>query len=112
MSKPTGPTNPNLKRLINELRTNKAYRNLAHELSRPARQRRAINLFELDMLIKEGEKVAVAGKILSEGNLTKKATIYTWQSSRAAQKKVEATGGKIEPLSNVLKEKDVRVVEL
>jgi len=109
--KPTGPSDPNLKALINEMRKVKEYRALARALALPRRSKTALNLSEIDKKAKSGENVAVPYKVLSEGELTKPLHIYAWRFSKEAEKKIHAAGGKAKPISDVLAEKvKVRVI--
>ena len=105
MAKPTGPSDPNLKALINEMRKVKEYKALARALAMPRRKKAAINLTDIDKNAAKGENIAVPYKVLSEGELTKPLRIYAWRFSRAAEEKIHAAGGKALPISDVLAEK-------
>ena len=105
MTKPTGPSDPNLKTLINEMRKVKEYKALARALAAPRRKKLAVNLSELDRKAAKGENIAVPYKVLSEGELTKPLHIYAWRFSKEAEKKIHAAGGKARPISDVLAEK-------
>jgi large subunit ribosomal protein L18e len=105
MAKPTGPSDPNLKALINEMRKVKEYKALAKALAMPRRSKIALNLSDIDRETKKGENIAVPYKVLSEGELTKPLHIYAWKFSKAAEKKIHAAGGKARPIADVLAEK-------
>lgn len=58
-------------------------------LATPRKKQKVFNLTDLDNDLKEGEKVFVAGKILSSGELTKKAKIISWSASEKAIEKMK-----------------------
>lgn len=92
--KPTGPTNPQLCTLIEELR--KAFRKenadiwhrIAEDLSRPTRIRRAVNLSRINRYTKDNETVIVPGKVLGSGELNHKLTVAAWCFSKQAKEKI------------------------
>lgn len=93
--KPTGPTNIQLRKLVNELgkREEKIWRAAAISLARPTRIRRAVNLSKISRYAKAGETILVPGKVLSAGVLDKKLTVCAWQFSKNAEQKIKAAGG-------------------
>ncbi len=99
--KSTGPTNPLLRKLIEELRT-RGYEEkipflikLAEELSRQRRRRAEVNIAKLQRICKEGETVVIPGKLLGYGMLTKPLNVAVWKFSKQAEEKVKAAGGKV-----------------
>lgn len=110
MPKPTGPTNPLLKQTIHELRS-AGYKNvhfaraLAKLLSRPERIRVEVNLSKLERFAQKGDIIAVPGKVLGAGKLTKAITIAAASFSISAKEKIEAVGGKTLSLVELLKKK-------
>ncbi len=99
--KPTGPTNPLLRKLIEELRT-RGYKEkipflikLAEELSRQRRRRVEVNVAKLQRICKEGETVVIPGKLLGYGVLTKPLNVAAWKFSKQAEEKVKTAGGKV-----------------
>lgn len=100
MVKPTGPTNPTLKKLIMELekkyrKTKRPiWRDLAEKLKRPRRKRVEVNLFKINKYVKENEIAVVPGKVLSVGELTKPLTIAAWKFSKKAIEKIQKSQGK------------------
>ncbi len=110
MAKRTGPTNPILENLINELkkRSNEQSANLwkriAVDLEKPTRQRRVVNLSSISRYSKENEIIVVPGKVLGAGNLDRKLTISAFQFSSGAKEKIEKAGSKIVPLLELSKE--------
>ena len=94
--KRTYPTNKELQNTIVQLRRSKAaiWKRVAEDLSSPTRQRRTVNLIDINKHIKEGETAIVPGKVLGVGNITKKVTIAAFSYSDAARDKITQAGGK------------------
>ncbi len=116
----TGPTNEELKSLIDELRK-KAYsenimlwRRIAEDLSKPTRQRRAVNLSRINRYTKADETVIVPGKVLSSGELDHSITIAAWQFSGQAREKIEGNKSKALSINELMKEnikgKKIRII--
>jgi large subunit ribosomal protein L18e len=61
---------------------------LAKELDKPKRRRVAVNLSRLDRHTDEGEIVAVPGKVLAAGNLSKPIKIAAFSFSDGALEKI------------------------
>ncbi len=118
--KPTGPTNPILKGLIEELNEKsieqgaKLWRKIASDLKRPSRKRFAVNLSKISRYAKENEMVVVPGKVLGSGSLERKLTISAYQFSNGAREKIAKAGAKIIPLNELLLEspkgKKIRII--
>ncbi len=99
--KPTGPTNPVLRKLVEDLRS-RGYKEkipfllkLADELSRSRRRKVEVNIAKINRICKEGEVVVVPGKVLGYGVLKKPVTIYAWSFSAQAKEKIKNAGGNI-----------------
>lgn len=98
MTKRTGPTSTALKSLISELKRlsieNKTplWKRVASELERPRRIRRQVNIYKINKHTRENETAIVPGKVLSEGELTKKLTIAAYQFSGSAKAKINRIG--------------------
>ncbi len=96
MAKRTGPTNPNLKRLIRALKTasNKEgvdiWEKVATELERQTRSRREVDVARLNRVTNAKETVVVPGKVLATGDMDHDVTVAAWRFSEAAKKKVKA----------------------
>ena len=115
MAKRTGPTNPNLKRLIRALRTagNKEgvdiWKKVAAELERQTRSRREVDVARLSRVTRAKEVVVVPGKVLATGDIDHDVTVAAWRFSEAAKKKVKAI-----TIEDLLKQnpkgKNVRIV--
>lgn len=113
MPKPTGPTNPELLKLIAELRRNKTafHVQLAKHLAKSRRSKKGVTLFKINKSASDNDNVFVPGKVLSSGNATKKMNVYALGYSSSAKEKIEKAGGKALMLKDVLdKETKGRIV--
>jgi len=120
MTKPTGPTNPTLKGLIEDLKKKSLdqkvniWNKVASDLLRPSRKRRIVNLSKLSFHTKENETILVPGKVLGSGALDHKLTISAYQFSDSAKEKIVKAGGKIIPLNELIQEspkgKRIRII--
>lgn len=106
--KPTGPTNPVVKKMIEDMRS-KGYKednnfllSVAKRLEKSARLKPVVNLAKLQRLCKDGETIVVPGKVLSYGNLEKKLTIAAISFSKEALIKIEKSGGKAITISELV----------
>jgi len=80
------------------------WKRLATDLDKPSRQRRVINLFALDLNAKDGETVVVPGKVLAEGDLSKKVTVAAFSFSDEARRKIGAAGGKTLTITELMEQ--------
>lgn len=71
------------------IRLKKTNPEIAKILARPIKKTFEINLDELNSLVKDGEKILVAGKILGHGNLDKKIELICFYISSSAKEKLE-----------------------
>lgn len=120
MSKRTGPTNPILNELIQELKKKsieqkiKLWKRIALDLERPTRNRRIVNLSRINRNTKENEIIVVPGKVLGSGVLSHKLTISAFQFSESAKNKILENGSKIIPLTELSNEnpkgKRIRII--
>mgnify|MGYP001588451542 FL=1 len=118
--KRTGPTNPQLQKLIIDLKRLaaqkqvKIWKRAAEDLQRPTRIRRKVNLYKVEKYLKSGETALVPGKLLSLGNLTKKVEISAYQASQQAKEKIKRAGAKFLTLQELMKKnpdgKKVRII--
>ena len=110
MPKPTGPTNPIVKSLIEDIRklgykeNSKFLISLAKRLNKPRRIRPSVNLAKINRYSREGETVVVPGKVLSYGSLKKKLTIAALDFSKAAEEKIKKSGGMAILIEELVKE--------
>jgi large subunit ribosomal protein L18e len=108
MAKRTGTTNNVLKELIIELKKLSTkekvniWKRVAKDLEKPTRQRRKVNIFKIDKYTRKDETAIVPGKVLSEGELTKKITVAAWQFSDKAKEKINKVG-KVVSIKDLMK---------
>ena len=108
MPKPTGPTNPVLVGLIEDLKAAGHKHNvpfaikLAEELSKPERIKVEVNLTRIERNANKGETIVVPGKVLGDGELKKPLTIAAANFSMSALEKISKAGGKALTLSELI----------
>ena len=81
-------TNSSLVETIRLAKKNKNWLEVAGMLSTPRRNRMNLNLSDIDKLVKEGEKVVVVGKVLSQGDVSKKVKVVAIGFSESAKEKL------------------------
>ena len=116
----TGPTNPTLKNLIQELKKISSQKNIplwrrvADDLERPTRQRRVVNLSRINRYTQEDDIIVVPGKVLGAGNLDHKLTVAAYQFSEGALLEIEKMKGKAVPIhefmKNDIKGKKIKII--
>ena len=110
MVKRTGPTNPYLKQLIENLKKKSLelkapiWKDIAEKLSKSTRQKVEVNLSDIERHVNDGETILVPGIVLSSGNLTKKVNIAAWRFSKSAEQKIRDSNGKIMTIEELVKE--------
>ncbi len=110
MAKRTGPINPYLKQLIENLKKKSLelkapiWKDIAEKLSKPTRQRIEVNLSDIERNVTDGETIIVPGVVLSSGNLTKKINVAAWRFSKVAEQKIKKSNGKIITIEELVKE--------
>jgi len=120
MAKRTGPTNPMLRKLIEELKKKsleenvRIWKRIAEILERPTRRRVEINLKHIEREARDGDTIIVPGVVLSDGELKKKVTIAAWRFSAKAKEKIEKAGARAISIEDLIKENpkgsNVRIV--
>jgi len=78
------------------------WRALAEELDKPKRRRVAVNLSRIDRHTEEGEVVAVPGKVLAAGSLSKPLKVAAFQFSEGALEKISLAKGEVMTLTELL----------
>lgn len=78
------------------------WRALAEELKRPKRARAEVNLSRIDRHSKEGDVIAVPGKVLGSGALSHPLTVAAFSFSRTARQKIHQSDGKAITLRELL----------
>ena len=85
-------TNSELVETILLAKKNEKWLNIAGVLSGPRKNRKNANLNEINQNVKEGEKILISGKVLSQGNLDKKIKIIASSFSENAKEKIKKAG--------------------
>jgi large subunit ribosomal protein L18e len=70
------------------------WEDVSEKLYGSRKNRRSVNVGEIDKSSKEDSKVIIAGKVLGGGNITHKVTVAAYSFSRDARRKIETSGGK------------------
>lgn len=108
--KRTGPTNPYLKSLIEDLRKKHfesksgIWLSIAEKLAKSRRKRINVNLSDIDRNTSKNDIVVVPGIVLASGELTKPVSIVAWRFSEAAKEKIKKSKGKIMTIEELAKE--------
>ncbi len=108
MVKPTGPTNPYLKKLIIKIervsKKNKSrfWAYVAELLKKPRRKRVEVNLWKISKYANDNDTIIVPGKVLGYGELTKKVIIAAWKFSKNAERKIINSGSKVISIEELL----------
>ena len=118
--KRTGPSNPELSLLIQELRKLSTQKNvplwdrIAYDLEMPTRKRRIVNLSRINRFTKQGETVIVPGKVLGAGVLDHEVTIAAFTFSKSALDQISKSKAKAITLSEFIKQdikgKNVKII--
>jgi len=88
-------SSPVLEDTIREGLKNEGWRKVVGILSGSTKNYKSINLFEIDKQSKAGDTVVVVGKILSEGELTKKIKICALSVSKKAEVRIKESKSEI-----------------
>ena len=120
MTRTNKKTNPMLIALIHELKKqaneNDApiWKDIALRLEKPSKNWPEVNLDRISKYTHEKETALIPGKVLSNGDLTKKVSIAAWSFSENSQEKIKKAGGKSisieELMKNNPKGKDIRIL--
>lgn len=111
MARRVGKQNPELVRLLIELRrTARAHHaplwaSVAERLERARHSIDPVNVSALERIATAGETVAVPGKILADGELSKPLTVGAFAFSAGAREKIRAAGGSAVSLHALVKAK-------
>lgn len=94
-------TNQELVKTIIAAKKKENWRKVAEILSGPRNKRKNMNLKEINKEIKDGKKIIIPGKVLSQGELDKKIKIVALSFSKNAEDKILKVKGEF---SNILDE--------
>jgi large subunit ribosomal protein L18e len=107
--KRTGPTNPLLKKLIEDLRkksfetNSKFLKDISEKLNKPRRQRIEVNLSHIERHTKKDDTIIVPGVVLGFGELTKPVNISAWRFTGPAEEKIKKSKGKALSIEELIK---------
>lgn len=91
----TGTTNPQLQKLIVDLKkkaqvdSTPLWKRIAFDLERPTRSRRVVNLSRLNRFTHDDEVIIVPGKVLGSGLIDHKITVAAFDFSDGAVEKLK-----------------------
>ena len=107
--KKANPSNPELIKTIRLLKKSakendaKIWRKIAEALTKTKRQRIAVNLSRVNRYTKEGETVAVPGKVLAAGAIDHPVTVSAFSFSESAMAKIKMAKGKCISYADLIK---------
>ncbi|HIH97200.1 MAG TPA: 50S ribosomal protein L18e [Thermoplasmata archaeon] len=113
-------TNPEIKSLIKEL-YQKSYsekvgvwKDIARRLEKPLKNWPGINVSKIEKHLNKEEIALIPGKVLGQGQISKKAVVSAQSFSQQAKKKITEAGGKClsikELMSDNPKGKGIRIL--
>ena len=108
--KRTGPTNPVLQTVIQELKKGSSvnqvdlWKRVADDLESPTRKRRVVNVSRIARCTQPNEVVVVPGKVLGSGMLSHSVTVAAFAFSSAAAQQIRAAKGKCLSIPELLKQ--------
>ncbi|MCD7781087.1 MAG: 50S ribosomal protein L18e [Methanosphaera sp.] len=103
-------TNPNTVKLIESLTKQSSAENapiwkaVANDLKRANRKNKEVNVYHIDKYTKDDDTILVPGKVLGEGNITRKVTVAAFKFSKEAEAKITAAGGKCLKIEELMAE--------
>ncbi|HLC49840.1 MAG TPA: 50S ribosomal protein L18e [archaeon] len=105
MPRPTGPTDPNMTKLIYDFRKTKKknFVILARHLEKARRVKTDVNISKL-LRVGGTANCAVPGKLLAAGEVSVPIKVYAFSFSKQAKEKIEKAGGKCLPLNQLVKD--------
>lgn len=120
MTKKNMKTNPMLINLINNLKKQAnekdapIWKDIAKRLEKSSKNWPVVNLNRISKYTNEKETALIPGKVLSDGELSKKVTIAAWSFSDKAQEKIKKAGGKNITIKELMKNnpegKNIRIL--
>ena len=96
-------TNPELVETIIACKKHKNWLEVAGLMSTPRKKHISINLEDLEKKVKDGEKIVIPGKVLSQGEFNKKAKIIALNFSEKAKEKLLKNKIEINNIMNEIK---------
>ncbi len=96
-------TNPLLAETIIFCKKNKKWFKIAEILTGSRKKRINLNLGEINKRVKNGERVVIPGKVLSQGELDKKIKIIALNFSERAMEKIKKCGSDVSTILEEIK---------
>ncbi|MBS3071073.1 50S ribosomal protein L18e [Candidatus Pacearchaeota archaeon] len=96
-------TNPEVVETVLNAKRNDGWREVAEILSSPRRIRIAVNLDKINKESKDGENVLIPGKVLSQGEISKKIKIIALNFSKTTEEKLLKTKTDFSRISDEIK---------
>ncbi|MFH1325791.1 MAG: 50S ribosomal protein L18e [archaeon] len=96
-------TSKDLVKTIVDSKKNKGWLRISEILSSPSKKRIVANLGEIDGEAKDGEIIVVPGKVLSQGEISKKIKIVALGFSENAKEKLSKEGIKFTNIADEIK---------
>jgi large subunit ribosomal protein L18e len=94
-------TNPELVETVILAKKNPAWMEVASLLTTPGRKSKGINLSNIES--SKGSVIVVCGKVLGQGEITKKIKVAAMKFSKNAEEKLKAAGCEILKISEEIK---------
>jgi large subunit ribosomal protein L18e len=120
MKKKNIKTNPDLILLIHNLKKQASekdaiiWKDIALRLEKPSKNWPEVNLNRISKHTGDKETALIPGKVLSNGELSKKVTIAAWAFSDKAEEKIRKAGGKSISIEDLMKSnpdgKNIRIL--
>jgi large subunit ribosomal protein L18e len=120
MTKKNNKTNPLLINLIHDLKKQASekdvtiWKDIAARLEKSSKNWPEVNLNRISKYTGDKETALIPGKVLSDGELTKKVTIAAWAFSDKAEEKIKKAGGKSISIKDLMKNnpdgKNIRIL--
>jgi len=92
--------NPELVETINLCKKNNKWLEIASILSRPRKQRINLNLEAIENQSQEGDRIIIPGKVLAQGELSKKIKIIAFDFSDKAREKLLSSKCEVSSILN------------
>jgi large subunit ribosomal protein L18e len=83
------------------------WEDVSSKLYGPRKNRRSVNVGEIDRSSKENSNVVIAGKVLGGGDISHKVTVAAFSFSKEARDKITKSGGKCLNLSGIVEGKEM-----
>jgi large subunit ribosomal protein L18e len=108
-------TNPELVKTIIEAKKKDKWLTVAGIMSSPRVKKIEVNLDRINQEAKEGETIVVPGKVLSEGEISKKIKVVAFSFSEKAKEKISKAKGEtltiLEEIKKNPEAKGIKVIQ-